>query len=93
MRSGFQSLQLVVTDFLPIMPFYCLQISVGVAAKFGLQNEDVNISLTAVGLIVSIRFRNVASLLFIFQEYLFMHMLYEMGEEYVLRTINIYFFV
>ena len=53
MRSGFQSLQLVVTDFLPIMPFYCLQISVGVAAKFGIQKEEVNISLTAVGLIVS----------------------------------------
>ena len=51
-RTAFQSLQLVVTDFLPIMPCYCLQISVTTAAKFGLQQEELNISLTAVGLLV-----------------------------------------
>ena len=51
-RTSFQSLQLVVTDFLPIMPCYCLQISVTTAAKFGLQREELNISLTAVGLLV-----------------------------------------
>lgn len=52
-RTAFQSLQLVVTDFLPIMPCYCLQISVETAARFGLQKEELNISLTAVGLLVS----------------------------------------
>ncbi|XP_022081616.1 protein MON2 homolog isoform X2 [Acanthaster planci] len=53
-RTAFQSLQLVVTDFLPIMPCYCLQISVTTAAKFGLQREELNISLTAVGLLWNI---------------------------------------
>ncbi|XP_071784170.1 protein MON2 homolog isoform X2 [Asterias amurensis] len=53
-RTAFQSLQLVVTDFLPIMPCYCLQISVTTAAKFGLQQEELNISLTAVGLLWNI---------------------------------------
>ena len=51
-RLAFQSLQLVVTDFLPIIPSSCLQISVEVAAKFGLQNQELNISLTAIGLLV-----------------------------------------
>lgn len=53
-RTAFQSLQLVVTDFLPIMPCYCLQISVETAARFGLQKEELNISLTAVGLLWNI---------------------------------------
>ncbi|XP_038067855.1 protein MON2 homolog isoform X2 [Patiria miniata] len=53
-RTAFQSLQLVVADFLPIMPCYCLQISVTTAAKFGLQREELNISLTAVGLLWNI---------------------------------------
>ncbi|XP_071483188.1 protein MON2 homolog [Diadema antillarum] len=53
-RSAFQSIQLVVTDFLPIMPCYCLQICVEVAAKFGLQKEELNISLTAIGLLWNI---------------------------------------
>ncbi|XP_030829471.1 protein MON2 homolog isoform X2 [Strongylocentrotus purpuratus] len=53
-RSAFQSIQLVVTDFLSIMPCYCLQICVEVAAKFGLQKEELNISLTAIGLLWNI---------------------------------------
>ena len=52
-RVAFQSLQLVVTDFLPIMPSPCLQICVEVAGRFGLQNQELNISLTAIGLLVS----------------------------------------
>lgn len=51
-RAAFQSLQLVVTDFLPSMSCSCLQICIEVAAKFGLQNQELNISLTAVGLLV-----------------------------------------
>lgn len=51
-QTAFQSLQLVVTDFLPIIPCVYLQDCVEVAAKFGLQNRELNISLTAIGLLV-----------------------------------------
>ncbi|XP_065066543.1 protein MON2 homolog isoform X1 [Rhopilema esculentum] len=50
-RQGFQSLQLVVTDYLPIMPCWCLQILIDVVGQFGLQPQEINISLTAVGLL------------------------------------------
>ena len=53
-RLAFQSLQLVVTDFLPIMPCSCLQLCVEAAAKFGSQHQELNISLTAIGLLVGI---------------------------------------
>ncbi|MEE6520363.1 hypothetical protein FKM82_018213, partial [Ascaphus truei] len=52
-RTAFQCLQLVVTDFLPTMPCTCLQIVVEVAGSFGLQNQELNISLTSIGLLVS----------------------------------------
>jgi hypothetical protein len=52
-QTAFQSLQLVVTDFLPIIPCVYLQNSVEVASKFGLQNRELNISLTAIGLLVN----------------------------------------
>ena len=55
-RIAFQSLQLVVTDFLPIMPSSCLQVCVDVAGRFGLQEQELNISLTAIGLMVSASF-------------------------------------
>lgn len=51
-RTAFQCLQLVVTDFLPTMPCTCLQIVVDVAGSFGLQNQELNISLTSIGLLV-----------------------------------------
>jgi hypothetical protein len=53
-RVAFQCLQLVVTDFLPVMPWRCLPLCVDTAAKFGFQNQELNISLTAVGLMVSL---------------------------------------
>lgn len=53
-RTAFQCLQLVVTDFLPTMPCTCLQIVVDVAGSFGLHNQELNISLTSIGLLVSI---------------------------------------
>ena len=53
MRTAFTCLQLVCTDFLPTMPCSCLQPVVDVAAKFGLQHQELNVSLTAVGLLVS----------------------------------------
>jgi len=49
---AFQCLQLVVTDFLPVMPWRCLPLCVDTAAKFGSQTQELNISLTAVGLMV-----------------------------------------
>jgi len=51
-RSGFQGLQLVVTDFLPSLPAMCLPVCVAVAGLYGVQNEDLNISLTSIGLLV-----------------------------------------
>uniref|UniRef100_A0A8C7QZX8 Protein MON2 homolog n=1 Tax=Oncorhynchus mykiss TaxID=8022 RepID=A0A8C7QZX8_ONCMY len=53
-RTAFQCLQLVVTDFLPTMPCMCLQIVVDVAGSFGLQNQELNISLTSIGLLWNI---------------------------------------
>uniref|UniRef100_A0A4W3HLZ4 Protein MON2 homolog n=1 Tax=Callorhinchus milii TaxID=7868 RepID=A0A4W3HLZ4_CALMI len=53
-RTAFQCLQLVVTDFLPTMPSTCLQIVVDVAGSFGLQNQELNISLTSIGLLWNI---------------------------------------
>lgn len=53
-RIAFQCLQLVVTDFLPAMPWRCLPLCVNTAAKFGSQTQELNISLTAVGLMVCI---------------------------------------
>lgn len=51
-RAAFQCLQLVVTDFLPVMSWRCLPLCVDTAAKFGSQTQELNISLTAVGLMV-----------------------------------------
>jgi hypothetical protein len=51
-RIAFQCLQLVITDFLPVMPWRCLPLCVDTVAKFGSQTQELNISLTAVGLMV-----------------------------------------
>lgn len=53
-RIAFQCLQLVVTDFLPVMPWRCLPLCVHTASKFGTQTQELNISLTAVGLMWNI---------------------------------------
>nr|XP_032810106.1 protein MON2 homolog isoform X2 [Petromyzon marinus] len=53
-RTAFQCLQLVVTDFLPTMPSSCLRLVVEVAGSFGLQNQELNISLTSIGLLWNI---------------------------------------
>ena len=45
-------MQLVVTDFLPLISPPCLSLCVEMAAKFGLQHSELNISLTAIGLLV-----------------------------------------
>ncbi|KAF6021064.1 MON2 [Bugula neritina] len=53
-RTAFQSMQLVVTDFLPLISPPCLSLCVEMAAKFGLQQSELNISLTAIGLLWNI---------------------------------------
>lgn len=53
-RVAFQCLQLLVTDFFPVMPWQCLPLCVNTAATFGLQTQELNISLTAVGLMWNI---------------------------------------
>lgn len=53
-RSAFQCLQLVVADYLTIMPCTCLELCVETAAKFGTQNLELNVSLTAIGLLWNI---------------------------------------
>ncbi|XP_018330358.1 protein MON2 homolog isoform X2 [Agrilus planipennis] len=53
-RIAFQCLQLVITDFLPVMPCRCLPLCVDTVAKFGSQMQELNISLTAVGLMWNI---------------------------------------
>jgi hypothetical protein len=65
-RIAFQCLQLVITDFLPVMPWRCLPLCVDTVAKFGSQTQELNISLTAVGLMVrSTRGLSNASLMLI----------------------------
>lgn len=53
-RIAFQCLQLVITDFLPVMPWRCLPLCVDTVAMFGSQTQELNISLTAVGLMWNI---------------------------------------
>ncbi|CAL1538550.1 unnamed protein product, partial [Lymnaea stagnalis] len=53
-QQAFQCLQLVVTDFLPIIRPTYLQVVVQVAARFGLQQQELNVSLTAIGLLWNI---------------------------------------
>ena len=51
-RSGFQSLQLVIADFLPAIPHSCVTACVDMSGQYGLQIVDINISLTSIGLLV-----------------------------------------
>ena len=53
MRTGFQSLQLIVTDYLQLLPPVCLPVCVDSIGQYGLQCQDINISLTSIGQLVS----------------------------------------
>lgn len=53
-KTGFRSLQLVVSDFLPSLPCKSLENCIDVVTKYGLQTQDFNISLTAIGLLWSV---------------------------------------
>lgn len=52
-RTAFQSMQLVVTDFLMLISPDCLSLCVEKAAMFSFQQSELNVSLTAIGLLVS----------------------------------------
>lgn len=58
-RCAFQCVQLIIADFLPVIPSLCLILCVDTTAKFGSQTQELNVSLTAVGLLW-----NVADYLF-----------------------------
>jgi len=53
-RSAFQCLQVVVTDYLPVLPRNCLPLTVETTCKFGTQTQELNVSLTAIGLMVKL---------------------------------------
>lgn len=50
-KVAFASLQLICTDFLSLLSPDCLRQCTATLGAFGLQSEDLNISLTAVGLL------------------------------------------
>lgn len=49
-RAAFPSVQLICTDFLPVLDLNCLSACVDAVACFGAQNEDLNVTLSAIGL-------------------------------------------
>ncbi|KAG0303002.1 hypothetical protein BGZ98_007064 [Dissophora globulifera] len=53
-RIAFPSLQLICTDFLSLLDARNLQLCIDTLAAFGYQTEDLNISLTSVGLLWNI---------------------------------------
>lgn len=50
-RIAFDSIRMVVTDFLPTIPLSCYPLLLGTISNFGKQNVDVNICLSAIGLL------------------------------------------
>ncbi|KAI9495186.1 hypothetical protein BDB00DRAFT_256465 [Zychaea mexicana] len=50
-KVAFASLQLICTDFLSLLSPDCLRQCIATLGAFGMQSEDVNISLTAIGLL------------------------------------------
>eukprot|EP01018_Ginkgo_biloba_P023241 Gb_33881 [translate_table: standard] len=48
---GFQSVRVIMNDGLLAVPAHCLEICIEVAGAYGAQRMDVNISLTAIGLL------------------------------------------
>ncbi|CAB4067004.1 Protein MON2 homolog [Lepeophtheirus salmonis] len=64
-RNSFQCIQLIFTDYLPALPYRCYPLCVETAAKFGSQTAELNVSLTAIGLLWNLSdyfFQNVNSI-------------------------------
>ncbi|KAI9277773.1 hypothetical protein BY458DRAFT_504032 [Sporodiniella umbellata] len=53
-RTAFTNLQLICTDFLSLLSPECLRQCIATLGSFSMQSEDLNISLTAVGLLWNI---------------------------------------
>ena len=53
-KSGFRAIQLVVTDFLSSIPPSFLDLTIQSTMRFGSQQQSLNISLTAIGLLWNI---------------------------------------
>ena len=53
-KSGFRAIQLVVTDFLGSIPVEFLDLTIQSTMRFGSQQQSLNISLTAIGLLWNI---------------------------------------
>lgn len=53
-RSSFQCLQLIISDFLTSIPSLCLILCIDTTAKFASQTQELNVSLTAIGLLWNI---------------------------------------
>ena len=51
---GFKSVSLICADFLSYLPLDCLALFITTIGCYGLQSSDINISLTAIGLLFSI---------------------------------------
>ncbi|ODN01672.1 Protein MON2 [Orchesella cincta] len=49
-RTAFQCLQLVVTDYLPVLPCGCIPHAIDTVAKFARQKQELNVALSAIGL-------------------------------------------
>lgn len=56
MRTAFQCLQLVVTDYLPVLPCGCIPHAIDTVAKFARQKQELNVALSAIGLMVRLSF-------------------------------------
>lgn len=52
-EQGYQTINLIVKEFLGILPFDCIQILVETDAKYGKQPFDLNVALAAVGQLVT----------------------------------------
>lgn len=54
-KQSYQAVHLIITDFLETLPFDCVQLLIETDAKFGVQQKELNISLSAVGQLVTYR--------------------------------------
>ncbi|KAK6109530.1 Guanine nucleotide exchange factor in Golgi transport N-terminal family protein [Brugia pahangi] len=48
-KQSYEAVALMITDFLDILPFHCIQLLVETDAKYGSQQCELNISLSALG--------------------------------------------
>lgn len=53
-RQSYDTLALVIADFLDILPFSCAKMLIETDAKYGAQQCELNISLSALGQLVSV---------------------------------------